>query len=75
VLWDVLAGLAVFPAKDSVPVATGLRHRPVPVEQDPAAGPWLRLMGRQLVEPLWRPAPMPNAHAAASTRRLERARA
>jgi sterol desaturase/sphingolipid hydroxylase (fatty acid hydroxylase superfamily) len=56
VLWDVLAGLAVFPERGAEPVATGLGGRPLPVEQevDPSAGPvgWLRVMGRQLASPI-----------------------
>ena len=36
-VWDVLAGMARFPARGSVPCPTGLAGRPVPVEQ--AGGP------------------------------------
>ena len=55
VLWDVLAGLAVFPARqrgaEFVPVPTGLAGRPLPVEQEAGAG-WSRTMGRQLWSPV-----------------------
>ena len=59
VVWDVLAGLAVFPehgrspagAPVPEPVATGLAGRPVPVEQESGAG-WARTMGRQLWAPV-----------------------
>jgi sterol desaturase/sphingolipid hydroxylase (fatty acid hydroxylase superfamily) len=51
VLWDVLAGLAVFPAARAEPVRTGLADRPVPVEQEARVGP-VRTMGRQLWRPL-----------------------
>ncbi len=40
VLWDLLAGLAVFPEPRSAPVKTGLAGRPLPVEQDPAGAGW-----------------------------------
>jgi sterol desaturase/sphingolipid hydroxylase (fatty acid hydroxylase superfamily) len=57
VLWDVLAGLAVFPRRrrDStfVPVPTGLAGRPLPVEQVAGAG-MVRTMGRQLWSPIAR---------------------
>jgi sterol desaturase/sphingolipid hydroxylase (fatty acid hydroxylase superfamily) len=60
VVWDVLAGLAVFPRARrhaaSVPVATGLAGRPVPVEQVPGAG-IVRTMGRQLWSPVWSAGP------------------
>ena len=53
VLWDVLAGLAVFPATrgGSEPVRTGLAGRPVPVEQEGGTG-IVRTMGQQLVWPV-----------------------
>ena len=55
VLWDVLAGLAVFPTcrRDAafVPVPTGLAGRPLPVEQVAGAG-MVRTMGRQLWSPI-----------------------
>jgi sterol desaturase/sphingolipid hydroxylase (fatty acid hydroxylase superfamily) len=51
VLWDVLAGLAVFPAEWGQPVATGLAGRPLPVEQEAGAG-LARTMGRQLWSPI-----------------------
>ena len=55
VLWDVLAGLAVFPTRRRdagfVPVSTGLAGRPLPVEQVAGAG-MLRTMGRQLWSPV-----------------------
>ena len=44
VLWDVLAGLAVFPERGAVPVPTGLGGRPQPVEQGvegEGRGAWL----------------------------------
>ena len=57
VLWDVLAGLAVFPEPRSAPVKTGLAGRPLPVEQDTAGAGWALTMGRQLWSPVqgrWR---------------------
>jgi sterol desaturase/sphingolipid hydroxylase (fatty acid hydroxylase superfamily) len=54
VIWDILAGLAVFPAKDAVPVATGLRGRPVPVEQSSGAGGCISVLARQLADPFCR---------------------
>ena len=54
VVWDVLAGLAVFPAgpwRRFVPVPTGLAGRPLPVEQGAGAG-MVRTMGRQLWSPV-----------------------
>jgi sterol desaturase/sphingolipid hydroxylase (fatty acid hydroxylase superfamily) len=57
VLWDVLARLAVFPARGpagssrAVPVATGLAGRPLPVEQEVGAG-LAHTMGRQLWSPV-----------------------
>ena len=43
-IWDVLAGYARFPARGDAVGRTGLDGRPVPVEQDGAAGPGLRLL-------------------------------
>jgi sterol desaturase/sphingolipid hydroxylase (fatty acid hydroxylase superfamily) len=50
-IWDVLAGRARFPARGEAPGRTGLAGRPVPVEQDDAAGPALLLLAGQLGEP------------------------
>lgn len=50
VVWDVLAGLAVFPDPGAAPVPTGLAGRPVPVEQEAGAG-----MARTMVRQLWSP--------------------
>jgi len=50
-IWDVLAGRARFPARGAVTGPTGLNGRPVPVEQDDTAGPVLRVMAGQLIEP------------------------
>jgi sterol desaturase/sphingolipid hydroxylase (fatty acid hydroxylase superfamily) len=50
-IWDVLAGRARFPARAHRAGRTGLAGRPVPVEQDAAAVPPLRLMASQLIEP------------------------
>jgi sterol desaturase/sphingolipid hydroxylase (fatty acid hydroxylase superfamily) len=50
-IWDVLAGRARFPARGQAPGRTGLAGRPVPVEQDDAAGPALLLLAGQLGEP------------------------
>jgi sterol desaturase/sphingolipid hydroxylase (fatty acid hydroxylase superfamily) len=50
-IWDVLAGRARFPARGQAPGRTGLAGRPVPVEQDAAAGPALLLLAGQLSEP------------------------
>ncbi len=52
VVWDVLAGTAVFPETRSAPVETGLPGRPLPVEQDPAGAGWALTMGRQLWSPI-----------------------
>ena len=55
VVWDVLAGLAVFSARRRdaafVPVPTGLAGRPLPVEQAAGAGV-VRTMGWQLWSPV-----------------------
>jgi sterol desaturase/sphingolipid hydroxylase (fatty acid hydroxylase superfamily) len=50
-VWDVLAGLARFPARAGAVGRTGLAGRPVPVEQDGSAGPALVLLAEQLIEP------------------------
>ena len=50
-IWDVLAGLAQFPARAGAAGRTGLDGRPVPVEQDDTAGSALRLLAGQLAEP------------------------
>ena len=50
-IWDVLSGRARFPSRQDAPGRTGLDGRPVPVEQDGAAGPALLLMAGQLAEP------------------------
>jgi sterol desaturase/sphingolipid hydroxylase (fatty acid hydroxylase superfamily) len=53
-VWDTMAGCAVYPSPDWTPIATGLRRRPVPVEQvgiRPAHG---RRLAAQLAEPFFR---------------------
>jgi sterol desaturase/sphingolipid hydroxylase (fatty acid hydroxylase superfamily) len=50
-IWDVLAGRARFPFPNDDAGRTGLDGRPVPVEQDDAAGPALLLLAGQLIEP------------------------
>jgi sterol desaturase/sphingolipid hydroxylase (fatty acid hydroxylase superfamily) len=50
-IWDVLAGRARFPARGDAVGRTGLDGRPVPVEQDAAAGAPLMLLAEQLLEP------------------------
>ena len=50
-IWDVLAGLAKFPARAGAVGRTGLDGRPVPVEQDASAGSALLLLAGQLAEP------------------------
>jgi sterol desaturase/sphingolipid hydroxylase (fatty acid hydroxylase superfamily) len=50
-IWDVLAGLARFPARADAVGRTGLAGRPVPVEQDTSAGSALLLLAEQLAEP------------------------
>jgi sterol desaturase/sphingolipid hydroxylase (fatty acid hydroxylase superfamily) len=55
VVWDRLAGLAVFPERGAAPVSTGLRGRPVPVEQGGDSSGVLRrvsLLARHLADPL-----------------------
>jgi sterol desaturase/sphingolipid hydroxylase (fatty acid hydroxylase superfamily) len=51
VIWDILAGRAVFPHRRQPPGRTGLDGRPFPVEQAASAGPALRVMAEQLAEP------------------------
>jgi len=53
-LWDQLAGIAEFAERGSVPVATGIRGRPIPVEQAQNVGNPIGLLWHQLCEPLWR---------------------
>ena len=50
-VWDVLTRCAVFPARGDAVGRTGLDGRPVPVEQDGPAGPALKLLAEQLIEP------------------------
>ena len=50
-VWDVLTRCAVFPARGDAVGRTGLDGRPVPVEQDGSAGPALKLLAEQLIEP------------------------
>ena len=50
-IWDILAGCARFPSRSDAVGRTGLNGRPVPVEQDDAAGLVLLLVGEQLIEP------------------------
>jgi sterol desaturase/sphingolipid hydroxylase (fatty acid hydroxylase superfamily) len=50
-VWDVLTRCAVFPARGDAVGRTGLDGRPVPVEQDGSAGPALKLVAEQLIEP------------------------
>jgi sterol desaturase/sphingolipid hydroxylase (fatty acid hydroxylase superfamily) len=50
-IWDVLAGCARFPSRSDGAGRTGLDGRPIPVEQDDAAGPVLLLLAEQLIEP------------------------
>jgi sterol desaturase/sphingolipid hydroxylase (fatty acid hydroxylase superfamily) len=50
-IWDLLAGRARFPGRHEAAGPTGLAGRPVPVEQDDAAGPVLLLLAGQLGEP------------------------
>jgi sterol desaturase/sphingolipid hydroxylase (fatty acid hydroxylase superfamily) len=54
-VWDVLSGRARFPAGSAAAGPTGLRARPVPVEQGDPARPGLLLMAGQLIEPFQRP--------------------
>jgi sterol desaturase/sphingolipid hydroxylase (fatty acid hydroxylase superfamily) len=50
-IWDVLAGRTRFPSRSDGAGPTGLKSRPVPVEQDDSAGPALLLLAEQLIEP------------------------
>ncbi len=50
-IWDILAGRARFPHRSDGLGRTGLDGRPIPVEQDDAAGPALLLLAEQLIEP------------------------
>ncbi len=50
-IWDVLAGFARFPGRGGTAGLTGLRGRPVPVEQDEAAPPIPLLLAEQLIAP------------------------
>ena len=50
-IWDVLAARAKFPSRSERAGRTGLDGRPIPVEQDGAAGPALLLLAEQLLEP------------------------
>jgi sterol desaturase/sphingolipid hydroxylase (fatty acid hydroxylase superfamily) len=50
-VWDLAARRAVFPAADSRPLATGLRYRPVPVEQEGMRRRYGRTFVSQLTEP------------------------
>jgi sterol desaturase/sphingolipid hydroxylase (fatty acid hydroxylase superfamily) len=50
-IWDVLVGRARFPSRGDAAGHTGLDGRPIPVEQDGAAGPALLLLAEQLIEP------------------------
>jgi sterol desaturase/sphingolipid hydroxylase (fatty acid hydroxylase superfamily) len=50
-IWDILAGLARFPARADAVGRTGLDGRPVPVEQGDSAGSALLLLAEQLAEP------------------------
>jgi len=50
-IWDILVGCARFPSRSDAVGRTGLDGRPVPVEQDDAAGLVLLLVGEQLIEP------------------------
>ena len=50
-IWDIAAGRARFPARGDAVGRTGLDGRPVPVEQDTSADPFLLLLADQLIEP------------------------
>ena len=50
-VWDAVFGIARFPAKGGAPCATGLRGRPVPVEQAAPVARSARLLARQLAQP------------------------
>jgi sterol desaturase/sphingolipid hydroxylase (fatty acid hydroxylase superfamily) len=70
VVWDVMAGLAVFPPRSRdplhAPIATGLSGRPIPVEQAPDARGILITAWRQLTEPAWNTQPATATTAAAT---------
>jgi sterol desaturase/sphingolipid hydroxylase (fatty acid hydroxylase superfamily) len=51
VVWDALAGCAVYPTADWTPFATGLAGRPIPVEQAGPRPAHLRTFAIQLAEP------------------------
>lgn len=53
-IWDVLTGRAQFPARSAGAGRTGLKARPVPVEQVGPARPSLLLVAGQLIEPFQR---------------------
>ena len=50
-IWDIFAGCARFPSRSAAVGRTGLDGRPVPVEQDTSADPFLLLLAEQLIEP------------------------
>ncbi|HEV2375919.1 MAG TPA: sterol desaturase family protein [Streptosporangiaceae bacterium] len=50
-VWDILAGRARFPSRNTAVGRTGLDGRPVPVEQAGAAVPGPLLLAEQLIEP------------------------
>ena len=50
-IWDVLAGRARFPVRGDRVGRTGLKGRPIPVEQDDSARSVLLLLAKQLIEP------------------------
>ena len=54
-VWDALSGRARFPARGAAAGRTGLRSRPVPVEQGDGARPGPLLVASQLIEPFRRP--------------------
>jgi sterol desaturase/sphingolipid hydroxylase (fatty acid hydroxylase superfamily) len=56
-IWDLAAHRAVFVTPGSRRMPTGLRHRPVPVEQSGDAGRLWATLGAQLIEPFWRTEP------------------
>jgi sterol desaturase/sphingolipid hydroxylase (fatty acid hydroxylase superfamily) len=58
-VWDVLIGRAIFPRPTDPVVGTGLRGRPVPVEQDSSRG-WASTLLEQLTEPFRSPSTYPS---------------
>jgi sterol desaturase/sphingolipid hydroxylase (fatty acid hydroxylase superfamily) len=50
-IWDQIFHTAVFPTKDSVSIATGLRGRPLVVEQSTQRPRHLAVLGTQLLAP------------------------